>query len=105
MIALGADLVADDRTDIALTDGQLIASAPQPLQGLIEARGIGLLRLPFLANVALKTAVDLDQPELDRLPPLRQMDLLGQTLELIHGSHYLHFPAALMCYLMGDRAL
>ncbi len=104
MIALGADLVADDRTDVALLKGQLIASAPEPLQGLIEARGIGLLRLPSLAKVALTAAVDLDQPESDRLPPLRHMELMGQNLDLIHGAHYLHFPAALMCYLRGVRA-
>lgn len=104
MIALGADLVADDRTDVTLLDGQLMASAPEPLQGLIEARGIGLLRLPFIAKVALTAAVDLDQPESDRLPPLRHMELMGQNLALIHGSHYLHFPAALMCYLRGVRA-
>lgn len=105
MIALGADLVADDRTDIALIDGHLIASVPDPLHGLIEARGIGLLRLPFIANVALAAAVDLDQTETERLPPRRQIELMGQKLELIHGSHYLHLPAALMCYLMGMRAL
>jgi HPr kinase/phosphorylase len=105
MIALGAELVADDRTDIAVLSGQLIASAPEPLQGMIEARGIGLLRLPYMANVALMAAVDMDQTESERLPPLRQMELMGHQLELIHGSHYLHFPAALMCYLMSARAL
>ena len=105
MIAHGAELVADDRTDIAVVDGQLIASAPQSLQGMIEARGIGLLRLPFRTQIALMAAVDLDHPESERLPPQRHLELLGQSLDLINGSHYLHFPAALMCYLMGDRAL
>ncbi len=105
MIALGAVLVADDRTDIALMDGQLIASAPEPLQGIIEARGIGLICLPYMVNIALSAVVDLDQPEIERLPPLRQMELLGHSLDLIYGSHYLHFPAALMCYLVGARAL
>jgi HPr kinase/phosphorylase len=104
MIALGAVLVADDRTDVALIDRQLIASPPKPLQGLIEARGVGLLRLPFIAQTALTAAVDLDKPETERLPPLRQMELMGQNLDLILGSHYLHFPAALMCYLTGARA-
>lgn len=104
MIALGAVLVADDRTDITLIDGQLIASAPKPLQGMIEARGIGLLRLPYVEKIALMAAVDLDQPETARLPPLRQLELMGQSLELILCSHYLHFPAALMCYLTGARA-
>lgn len=104
MIALGAVLVADDRTDIALMDGKLIASPPESLQGLIEARGIGLLRLPYIAATALTAAVDLDQPESDRLPPRRHIELMGQSIDLILGSHYLHFPAALMCYLAGARA-
>jgi HPr kinase/phosphorylase len=82
-----------------------MASAPKSLQGLIEARGIGLLRLPYIPCVALRVALDLDQPETERLPPRRQMELMGQSLELIQGSHYLHFPAALMCYLTGERAL
>ena len=103
MIALGAVLVADDRSDIGLIDGHLIASAPETLQGLIEARGIGLLRLPFLAKAVVTAAVDLDHLESERMPPFRQMELMGQQIELIRGSHYLHFPAALMCYLTGMR--
>lgn len=104
MIALGADLVADDRTDLAVLDHHLIASAPAPLVGLIEARGIGILQLPFINQAKIKLAVDLDHAEKDRLPPRRHINLLGISLDLLHGSHYHHFPAALMCYLRGDRA-
>lgn len=105
LIALGADLVADDRTDITVKQGCLRASPPTTLQGLIEARGIGILRIPFQQDIALTAVVDLDRLETDRLPPQRQINLLGISLDLIQGSHYLHFPAALMCYLSGKRAL
>ena len=105
MIALGAVLVADDRTDIAARDGQLIATCPPPLSGVIEARGLGLLRLPHVPQIALTAVVDLDQRETERLPPLRHMEILGHSLDLIYGSQYIHFSAVLICYLAGERAI
>ena len=105
MIALGAELVADDRTDLSLENGQLIARCPIPLQGLIEARGIGLLRLPFCSQIAVTAVIDLDKTETERMPPLRHREFLGHSLDLIHGSDYLHQAAALICYLAGVRAI
>ena len=105
MIALGAELVADDRTDLSLENGQLIARCPPPLQGVIEARGIGLLRLPYLRQIALTAVIDLDQAETERMPPLRHREFLGHSLDLIHGSDYFHQAAALICYLAGVRAI
>lgn len=43
LMATGAVLVADDRTDLARQGDALIASVPQALAGRIEARGIGIL--------------------------------------------------------------
>jgi HPr kinase/phosphorylase len=59
----GFVLVADDRVEIA--DG--MASAPAALAGLLEVRGLGILRLPFLARARLVLAVSLDRPAA-RLP-------------------------------------
>lgn len=39
MMALGAHLVADDRTCLVAEGASLVASAPPSLAGLIEARG------------------------------------------------------------------
>lgn len=58
----GFTLVADDQVDI---DGQ-IASAPTALAGLLEVRGIGIVRLPFEPSVTLALAVELARA--DRLP-------------------------------------
>ena len=39
----GARLVADDRVDLALEDGRLVASAPKDIASRIEVRGLGIL--------------------------------------------------------------
>jgi len=51
----GFELVADDRVDVA--DG--IARPPPPLAGLLEVRGLGIFRLPHLAETRLALVVDL----------------------------------------------
>ena len=58
LIALGAGLVSDDRTLVVAEAGQLTATCPNPaMQGLIEARGLGILRAPVVDRVALALAV------------------------------------------------
>lgn len=103
LMALGARLVADDRTDITREDGVLIARAPATLRGLIEARGLGILRADPLDAVPLVLAVDLGQPETERLPPRRSVTILGTALDLVLGSQQDHFPASILCYLEGGR--
>lgn len=103
LLALGAGLVSDDRTELDLRDGRLFARAPAALSGLIEARGLGILRAPAVAEVELVLAVDLGLHEDERLPPRRTITLAGATCELVHGSQSSHFPAALMCYLRYGR--
>lgn len=67
LIDRGFMLVADDA--VVIENG--FASPPPALAGLIEARGLGLLRLPYAAPVRLALAIELaGRPE--RLPaPLR----------------------------------
>lgn len=102
-MAFGADLVADDRTQISLQADGLRASCPAPIQGLIEARGIGLLRAPTATLVSLVLAIDLGQSNSERLPPRQKMVLLGQELDLVSAIQGNHLPAALFCYLRGGR--
>jgi HPr kinase/phosphorylase len=99
LIALGAELVADDRTRLWRAGEQVMADAPGTIRGRIEARGMGLLRLPAAGPRALALVVDLDRDEGDRLPPLRETRLNGAALPLVHGSGHAHFPAAILLYL------
>lgn len=104
MIALGALLVSDDRTRVTREDGGLRASCPSPTgEGLIESRGVGLLRAPRAESVPLALVVDLGQPETDRLPPFRTVTILGSALPLVLHAQNDHFPDALMLYLRHGR--
>ena len=83
LIADSGVLVADDRVVVQADGGRLFASPPGPLAGLIEARGIGVLRVPYLALSSLDLAVDLHTAPPERLPPPRQWIYAGIAVPLI----------------------
>ncbi|SDH44903.1 HPr kinase/phosphorylase [Alloyangia pacifica] len=101
MMARGARLVADDRVVLTHEDGTLWATPPAPLAGLIEARGLGLLRAEHLPRAEVFAVLDLDTPETDRMPPCREIMLQSQNLPLLHNAAHPYFPAALVQYLKG----
>ncbi len=104
LLGLGASLVADDRTLVAATGGRLVARCPSPATtGLIEARGIGLLRAPNIEAVEITLVADLATSEPERLPPFRKVTILGCALALVLQSQNDHFPDALMLYLRHGR--
>jgi HPr kinase/phosphorylase len=104
LIALGAQLVSDDQTRVAVKGDALTASCPNPaLCGLVEARGIGILRAPWVEAVSLVLAIDLGQTEPDRLPPERTVTIQGIPLSLVLHPQNDHFPDALMLYLRHGR--
>lgn len=105
LIALGARLVADDQVLVAREGAQLIASAPDATAGMIEARGVGLLKLACLATAPLAVLVDLDTVEARRLPPGRQAEIAGVRLPLIHGRGMSGLPAILTAWLAEGGAL
>jgi HPr kinase/phosphorylase len=103
LLALGARLVADDRTVVTVAQEGLTLACPPTIRGLIEARGIGLLRAETVAQAPLVLAVDLGRTEAERLPPRREIVLLGHRVDLVLGPVTAHFPAALLHYLAWGR--
>ena len=74
----GARLVADDRVDVVAENGRLILSAPPAIAGLMEVRGLGILRLEAVAAVPLGLIVELVAPgEIERLAQATTRRLLG----------------------------
>jgi len=59
LLALGAKLVADDRVELFVREWTLHARAPATLAGLIEARGLGIVALPYAAESSIALAVRL----------------------------------------------
>ena len=83
LIALGAELVADDLVALRREGDAVLAAAPPGAPGLIEARGVGLLPAPTAPETPLSLLVDLDRAETERLPPRRVALLLGARIPLI----------------------
>lgn len=103
LMALGARLVADDRTILTAQGDRLIASCAPTLRGMIEARGVGILYADAQESSPLVLAVDMDQTEVLRLPPLRSVTFLERTITLVHSVPSPHFPGALVQYLKAGR--
>jgi len=84
LIEGGARLIADDQTHLAKKGHALIASPPPALAGMIEVRGIGIVKLArgqLLAEAALELLVDLVRPEeVERMPDPAHEALQGVTL-------------------------
>lgn len=93
LIDRGAELVADDQLAVVRRGAALIGHAPETIGGLIESRGVGLLRLPFRASCRLALAVRLEV-QAERLPGPRTLDLLGVCLPLIAIDPHLPSAAA-----------
>jgi serine kinase of HPr protein (carbohydrate metabolism regulator) len=65
---LFARLVADDRVHLETAGGRLLARPAAALAGLIEVRGVGLLRLAHEPSAVVGFVVDLAAADAVRLP-------------------------------------
>jgi serine kinase of HPr protein (carbohydrate metabolism regulator) len=74
----GAVLVADDQTALVHQDGRLFAGVPDSIAGMIEVRGLGIVRLPHCPRAPLILVVDLiPAGSVQRLPERAETVLLG----------------------------
>jgi HPr kinase/phosphorylase len=87
LIEAGGRLIADDQTRITRRGKALLASAPAALAGLMEVRGVGIVKLgrsQLLSQAPLSLVVDLVPPDrIDRLPEPALEDVLGVALPLL----------------------
>lgn len=65
----GAGLVADDYTELSIEDDRLYARVPEAIQGLLEVRGVGIVRIGCVPRVPVEAIFDLlPLAEIERLP-------------------------------------
>jgi HPr kinase/phosphorylase len=64
---------------------------------------VGLLRAEPLDAAQVVLVANLGQTEDQRLPPLRQITILGCEVNLVLHPQNDHFPDALMLYLRHGR--
>jgi len=73
LIGLGARLVADDRCDLKVKNGNLVATPPKTIAGLLEIRGVGIVETPYAASARIALVVDLSG-KVERLPEERRYE-------------------------------
>jgi HPr kinase/phosphorylase len=69
LIDVGASLVSDDYVEIEVQNGKLIATTAPNIEGLIEIRGVGLIKVDYIKSTSLALVLDLvNFKEIERLP-------------------------------------
>ena len=104
LIALGASLVADDKTLVTQEENHVIARCPAAIKGLIEARAIGFLRPKLIQETRLHLIIDLNHRETSRLPEQKYHDLFGVKLSLIYPTHMDGFASAVYILVQSGLA-
>jgi len=77
----GAELVSDDRVDLAIDNGALLAAPPETIAGLFEVRGVGILRMVYRQKVPVHLVIDLQEKNsTERLPEPETVSLFGHPV-------------------------
>lgn len=85
LIDRGAMLIGDDGVRVTRAGGQVLASPPPNIAGLLEIRGVGLVTLPTAADVPVALILSLvGEGHAERLPGmLVRRDLLGVGIPVL----------------------
>jgi HPr kinase/phosphorylase len=84
LIDAGARLVADDQSRLWRDGDAVMVGAPAPIAGLIEARGIGILRVDPLPEARLALIAELVAPDrVERLPEPASQTILGVAIPVV----------------------
>jgi HPr kinase/phosphorylase len=89
LFEIKAGLVGDDRIVLEKRENALFASVPEAIAGLLEVRGLGLIRLPYLEETRLGLVIDiLPEAEVSRLPAPEDLctQLEGVSLPRCFGT-------------------
>lgn len=84
LIDRGWQLIADDYTEVAVAGGKLTARAPGAIAGLIEARGVGLMRVGAARPARVRLVVRLvSRGKVPRLPSPARRAVAGVAIPLL----------------------
>ena len=77
MIDTGATLISDDITICKKKLNEIYHFCPTQTKGLIEVREVGIMTVPFVEKIKLRMVVRLTDENLDRLPKIKFIKILG----------------------------
>jgi serine kinase of HPr protein (carbohydrate metabolism regulator) len=77
----GAQLVADDQTEVSYENGHVIMSSNAVIEGLLEVRGVGIMAVPCVPRARLGLVVDLTpMGQIERMPEKEFTEIIGVKL-------------------------
>ncbi len=95
LIEQGAQLISDDRVELLKKGNELLAFAPQPIEGLLEVRHLGIIKLQHFGATPIKLVIDLTSPEeLERMPKEVSAEIDGIDIPLVRLSPFEHSAPA-----------
>lgn len=84
LIDRGAVLVADDQVMLTLRDGTIMASSPPNINGLLEARDLGIFRFQEAGHIPLSLVIRLSERGVaERLPSPEFYDCMSINIPQI----------------------
>ena len=99
LISMGAKLISDDQSLLKLTENKIIISKPETTPNFIEARGIGLIEVPFVVSAKLFCFVKITNLELNRLPNAKNKYCFGKKIKMIEFNPFYNNESALFMSL------
>ncbi|MEM7651547.1 MAG: HPr kinase/phosphatase C-terminal domain-containing protein [Pseudomonadota bacterium] len=83
MVEAGGGLVADDQVMLTCEGNTLVAAPVEPLAGMLEVRGIGIVALPTLLACRITIACSLvDSAQVERMPEPAHAEYCGVRIPL-----------------------
>jgi serine kinase of HPr protein (carbohydrate metabolism regulator) len=108
LVQAGGRLIADDQTHLAKQRRALIASAPPSLAGMIEVRGVGIVRLArnqLLARAPVALLADLvPADKVERLPEPQTEALLEVAVPRLQLAPFEASAVGKLCLALTQSA-
>ena len=79
-----AKLVGDDRINIKKNNRKIIASSPDVLKGLLEVRGVGVIKINYKEETSVDLVIKLTSEKIERMPESLKYELDGVSLPLFY---------------------
>lgn len=84
LIEGGGALICDDQVVLERRHDKVVAAAAEAIRGLIEVRGLGLLKYPTASPAPLQLVIDLvERKDVPRMPVWEEVDILGVVIKCL----------------------
>tara|TARA_B100000989_G_scaffold236078_1_gene182921 strand:- start:751 stop:1173 length:423 start_codon:yes stop_codon:yes gene_type:complete len=77
LIDSGGTLISDDQTVCLKKQNEIFLYSIKEIYGLLEVKGMGIIKVPYVENVKMKIIVSLIKKKPERINPKNKKKILG----------------------------